>query len=75
MLGKERMILDLLRAIHSQPSGRVAVEQLRQEGARFGAHVVGETQRVREDFAVHFVGVFVVEGWKAGQLLGVSMVW
>lgn len=68
MFRKERMPLDFLRPVDAQSSGRVSIQKLREERAGFRAHVVWETQGVREDLAVHFVCVFVVEWRKTGEL-------
>ena len=63
------MRLDLARAIGAQATIRAAVKQLREQVFGGGGHDLGtgEVQRLGEDLAVHFVGVFVVVGWEAGQ--------
>ena len=63
------MYLDLAGAVCAESSRGVAVEQFREQVSSRWGHDLGswEVQGFREDFAVHFVRVFVVEGREARQ--------
>ena len=61
MTRKERMTPDILCAPHTESFGRITVEQLGEQVARFRTHVFREPEGVREDLAIHFIRVFVVK--------------
>jgi hypothetical protein len=66
---KEMMSFDLRGTIRTQSALRIAVQQTGQKILGRGGNNLrpGEMERVLENFAVHFVGVFVIEGRKASQ--------
>lgn len=68
MTAKEWVIPDILCALDTESFGRISIEQFGQEIASLGTHIFWESQWVRQDLAVHFVCVLVVERREAGQL-------
>lgn len=67
VFGEEGMVLDILGAVDTESLARISVEQTSQKRPGFGTNAIGEAQRFGENLAVHFVGVFVVEGRKTSK--------
>ena len=59
--GKERMSLDLISSMITQPPLRVPLQQSGHHAPRFGGDVRGEVERIREDPLVHDVDILVIE--------------
>jgi hypothetical protein len=56
------MISDILCPPHTKSLCRVSIQELGEQITSLGTHTVRETEGVGKDFAVHLVGVLVVEG-------------
>jgi len=67
--GEERVPLNLVSAVVTQPLLRVPLQQSSHHAPRFGRDVGREVERVGEDPLVHNVHVLVVEGRQAGHHL------
>jgi hypothetical protein len=65
------MGLDLVGTVGTKTTRRVAIEKFGQKilRRRWDDVCAGEMERFLQDLAVHFVGVLIVERWKAGQHL------
>jgi hypothetical protein len=61
MTRKERMVPNILCSPDTQSLCRIPVEQLSKEITSFRAHSIGESKWVGQDFAIHFIRVFIVE--------------
>jgi hypothetical protein len=67
--GEERMPLDLVSAVVTQPLLRTPLQKTSHYAPRFGRDVGREVERVGEDPLVHNVHVLVVERRQAGHHL------
>jgi hypothetical protein len=61
MTRKEWMIPNVLCSPDTQSLCRIPVEQLSEEITSFRTHSIGESKWIRQDFAIHFIRVFIVE--------------
>jgi len=52
---EERVLLDLLSAVHPKSFRRISVEKTSQNGSSFCANVGAEGEWISEDLLVHFV--------------------
>ena len=67
--GEERMPLDLVSAVVTQPPLRIPLQQSSHHAPRFGRDIGRAVERVGEDPLVHNVHVLVVERRQAGHHL------
>lgn len=66
MSRKERVPLDLVRAIVAQAPRGVTLQEARHEAARLLRDVRREEERIAQDALVHCVDVLIVEWWEPG---------
>lgn len=67
--GEERMSLDLIPAVITQPPRRIPLQQSGHHAPRFRGDVRREVERVGEDPLVHDVHVLIIERRQAGHHL------